>query len=453
MLVAMNEGFDAQSITHFRYTSYSIDYAKGNVELGYELAGDGPKFGFTERVELGPSTTAAVPEQAFDAVVRLLWLAAGLSYYKAAAPPTVEIAGGLTAAEQRFLATLIRHGLGEFAYVNDLEAALEPTIVTPVIQAPADPLGWSVDASRSLVAVGGGKDSIVTADALVGAGLDVTLFAVNCYQASGNVVDAMGLPFHLARRTIDPGLIRINALGALNGHIPVTAINSIIGVLVAMRSGFSDVVFSNERSASVENVEWKGHLVNHQWSKSVAFERLLRDMLEFNGVRINYVSLLRPLSEMRIMSRFAKLTEYHRVFLSCNRAFRLDESQRTAGWCCDCPKCRFVYLAMSAWLPPAELTAIFGHDMFADPTQERGFRELLGLVGHKPLECVGEIEECRVALQLAAQSPPWSDHPFVARLGAEVGPLIPAHSMDVVFSFGDDHCLAKDLEELAREIV
>lgn len=452
MLVLMDEAFDARSITHFRYRDYAIDQLSGSIELGYELTGDGQTFAFTERVELGAGDADPGSAAAFDAVVRLLWLTAGLSYYKAAAPSTIEVVGGLRAAERQFLTALLRHGMGEFAYVNDLESALTPAIVATVLPEPVEPRGLAVDSGRALVAVGGGKDSIVTADALVNAELDVTLFAVNGYQASRRVVDAMGLPFHLVRRTIDPELMRLNALGARNGHVPVTAINSIIGVLVAMRAGFSDVVFSNERSASVENVEWKGHLINHQWSKSVDFERLLRDVLALNGVGVNYVSLLRPLSELRIMSRFAKLPDYHQVFLSCNRAFRLDEAQRSATWCGDCPKCRFVHLALAAWLSPPELLAIFGRDLFADPAQEHGFRELLGLVGHKPLECVGEIEECRVALQLAAASPQWSSHPFVARLAAETTPLLPPYSVDAVFSFDDDHCLRKDLEELAREI-
>ncbi|MBT6032875.1 MAG: hypothetical protein HOH19_09895, partial [Kordiimonadaceae bacterium] len=33
--------------------------------------------------------------------------------------------------------------------------------------------------------------------------------------------------------------------------------------------------------------------------------------------------------------------------------------------------------------------------MLDDMTQENGFRELVGLLGHKPFECVGEIEECQ----------------------------------------------------------
>ena len=34
---------------------------------------------------------------------------------------------------------------------------------------------------------------------------------------------------------------------------------------------------SNESSASAPNLEWRGHHINHQWSKGFEAERLLRD--------------------------------------------------------------------------------------------------------------------------------------------------------------------------------
>ena len=76
---------------------------------------------------------------------------------------------------------------------------------------------------------------------------------------------------------------------------------------------------------------------------------------------------------------------------SCNAAFKLhDASER---WCRNCPKCRFVFLAMAPFMPRERVVGIFGGDLLADPEQIPGYRELLGVDGHKPFECVGEVEE------------------------------------------------------------
>ena len=52
-------------------------------------------------------------------------------------------------------------------------------------------------------------------------------------------------------RELAPGLFELNRLGAWNGHIPVTAINSAILALAAILCGYDSIVFANERSASV----------------------------------------------------------------------------------------------------------------------------------------------------------------------------------------------------------
>jgi hypothetical protein len=228
-------------------------------------------------------------------------------------------------------------------------------------------------------------------------------------------------------------------------------VNSIIAILTAMAMGYDTVAFSNEASSSFGNVHWHGRTVNHQWSKGIEFERILRASLPAGAP--TYVSLLRPLTELRIARRFAQHRAYHQVFTSCNRAFKLQESERTS-WCADCPKCRFVFLCLAPFMSRADLLAIFGgRDMFADPSQVDGFRELLGAEGLlKPFECVGEPDECRVALALLYEHPDWRDHPFLKI--ADVAELA-ARPSDAarVFAFREgDHCLGPELEAVAREV-
>jgi hypothetical protein len=50
------------------------------------------------------------------------------------------------------------------------------------------------------------------------------------------------------------------------------------------------------------------------------------------------------------------------------------------------------------FLDKKDLTGIFGKNLFEDEAQLGGFRELCGLDGFKPFECVGEIDECVYAI-------------------------------------------------------
>jgi hypothetical protein len=56
-------------------------------------------------------------------------------------------------------------------------------------------------------------------------------------------------------------------------------------------------------------------------------------------------------------------------------------------------------------LKKTDLLNLFGgKDIFADEEMAPIIKELLGIAGHKPLECVGEIAETRLAVQMAKQS-------------------------------------------------
>jgi hypothetical protein len=244
-------------------------------------------------------------------------------------------------------------------------------------------------------------------------------FSVNPNPVIDRVNAASGLPALAARRALDPRLFELNRAGALNGHIPVTAINSLIAVATATLHGLGPVVMSNERSASDPNLVWHGREVNHQWSKGIEAEGLLRAAVTAQtGLAEPYFSLLRPLSELHIARLFAAWDAYDDVVTSCNAAFKLhDPSER---WCGHCPKCRFVFLALAPQMSRDRLVHIFGRDLLADPAQLPGYRKLLGVDGHKPFECVGEVEECAVALGLLVEDPQWRDAAVVAALREEV---------------------------------
>ncbi|ROO60947.1 hypothetical protein EDC02_2868 [Micromonospora sp. Llam0] len=409
--------------TVFTFPTLEFDPVTGVAELGYALTGDdGAELTFVERVTFpmpdGGTPPPNGPGSTFRRVLELLHLVAGVSYFKAAAPPALVAPAPLGAEAVALVTAVYTKGLAEYAYRNDLPHVLDlaPTVPDGV---PAPPEPVDTADRRPLSAVGGGKDSIVTLEALRRAGFDPVPFSVNPNPVIVAVNAASGLPALAARRALDPRLFELNAAGAYNGHIPVTAINSLIAVGTAVLHGLGPVVMSNERSASDPNLIWNGHEINHQWSKGVEAEGMLRATLRGHaGLTEPYFSLLRTLSELHIAKLYARSTGYDPVVTSCNAAFKLrDRSER---WCGACPKCRFVFLAFAPFMDRDRLVGIFGVDLLADPAQLAGYRELLGVDGHKPFECVGEVEESLVALRMLAQSPQWRDAPLVRELMAAV---------------------------------
>jgi hypothetical protein len=399
-----------------RFPSYAFDPSTGVAEFRYELAGPSSTIAFIETVEFPPSSS--VPPH-FYRVLDLLHVVAGVSYYKVGAPPRIEAPVAVPAEAAALFTAVYTKGLAEYAYRNDLPYVLDLAVDVPGVAPVAAPIDNSE--GRPLSAVGGGKDSIVTLEILRAAGLDPVPFSVNPNPVILNVDAASGLPALSVRRRLDPRLFELNKAGALNGHIPVTAINSLIAIATAALHGLGPVVMSNERSASDPNLIWNGHEVNHQWSKGIEAEGLLRAAVTAHaGLTEPYFSLLRSLSELHIARLFARYTAYDEVVTSCNKAFKLHDP--TARWCGDCPKCRFVFLAMAPFMDRSRLAHVFGHDLFADPAQVPGYLELLGIDKHKPFECVGEVEESVVALGLLAENPSWRDAPVVVALHSAVPP-------------------------------
>jgi hypothetical protein len=286
-------------------------------------------------------------------------------------------------------------------------------------------------------------------------GAELALFSIGDAPPIVRTVAAAQLPHLLVRRRLDPQLAELNAAGALNGHVPITAIVSCVALLTAALHGFDAVAMANERSASAGNLHWDGIEVNHQFSKGLAAERLLGAALAEIDAGVELFSILRPASELAIARVFARLERYHGAFTSCNAIFRLDPSLRAASWCCDCPKCRFVFLVLAPFSSPAHLREIFGVDLLEQESQFEGFALLTATGGHKPFECVGEEQESLAAMRLLAADPRWSAHRVVRRLAAEVLPAHPATAGDPaeVLALSDEHRVPAALMSEVRALL
>lgn len=412
----------------FSYAGYEVDRRLGVVTCHYRL----DELEFTETLTVEGVEPAAWEGPAVDAAVRFVVLLLGVSYYKAGAPSTVDLGGmPLQAGDLELLRRYYVDGLAEFAYRNGLDLSglelgghtpMEPTASPAAATAP--PAG----PARPLVPFGGGVDSIVTTEIVrQRAGDDNTaLFVVSKsaqrYAAVESPAALTGLPVLRAERRLDDRILRSRELGYLNGHVPVTGMITAIAVLAALLHGRDAVILSNESSASAGNLVVGGQVVNHQWSKSLAFEASFRNALARHGVNVDCFSLLRSVSELWVAQRFAGLTNYHGVFRSCNRAFYVDPALRLDHWCGECDKCCFIDLVLAPFLERTELESIFaGHEPLADDALAERFRTLLGTSSApKPFDCVGDVPECRSALRLAARRPDRASEGPLQRLLAEL---------------------------------
>src|SRR5262249_27548733 len=139
--------------------SFTVEPDVGLLRMQYSLDG----WQFEETLHLPDVPAARWSDPAVTSGARLVFLLAGVSYYKAAAPPRIDLgAHGVTDTERDFLRSFYLDGLGEYAFENGLDLSglrLEGGGAPSPWPAPFAP-----PAGRPLVPFGGGIDSIVTVE-------------------------------------------------------------------------------------------------------------------------------------------------------------------------------------------------------------------------------------------------------------------------------------------------
>ncbi|WP_145478343.1 UDP-N-acetyl-alpha-D-muramoyl-L-alanyl-L-glutamate epimerase [Stenotrophomonas rhizophila] len=421
--------FDKHQVACFRFVRCDFAADTGVAQLVYAFD-NGPELVETVTIPGAPFVLEGARADAVQQALRLLHLIAGVSYYKAGVPAQVRIDSYAVDADTAALVeTVYINGLGEFAYRNglNLRGRFRLPVEGEAVVAPA--LGLR---EHALVAIGGGKDSLVSIEALRTLGIAETVTWIGGSQLIRACAERTGLPTLNIGRTLAPELFELNRQGAWNGHIPVTAVNSAIMVLAALLQGVDQVVFSNERSASYgSQIPGTGE-VNHQWSKGWAFEQAFGEHLEKHvAADLHYYSLLRPLSELAVARQFARTDFYDAHFSSCNRNFHILGERPVNRWCGVCPKCHFVFLALAPFMPKTRLVGIFGRNLLDDPDQAGGFDALLEFQDHKPFECVGEGRESRAAMATLAARPEWNEDALVKRFVQEIQPQLDGAELQI----------------------
>lgn len=248
--------------------------------------------------------------------------------------------------------------------------------------------------------VGGGKDSVVTLEALSELKTNKNVMLLNPTIAATKTSKQAGFNSPITiKRTIDPALLKLNSEGYLNGHTPFSAYLSFAGILAAYLNDFQQLIASNESSAGESSLSYQDLEVNHQYSKSYRYEnKFIAYADTYLTGDCHYFSFLRPIDELTIANLFSLNTAYDQSFSSCN-------TTRNDGWCGTCPKCAFVFLMMSAVLKHDRIQRIFGQqDLFENPQIKQHLSDLVGHTNHKPLDCVGTEKESQQAIHQTIQN-------------------------------------------------
>lgn len=432
------KGFDKGMIT------------EGILSFHYSLVHDKESWNFTERIFIDTEyiQSQQLSHELLSRTLTNIAVFFGMSYWKLFCPSNIVLDNiELTKEEARFWTYVYTYGLAQFYYENNID-------YRGLIDFPshADTVQRTISAprqERSLLLIGGGKDSLVSAELLKKSGKIFTPFVMGESRIQTRTLAVMGMKPLVMKRELDPQLFELNKRADVyNGHVPISIAYALCAYLACVLYDYNTIIASNEASASFgSNVMYLENEVNHQWSKGMEFEREFMKFTHSTLTRdITYFSLLRPLHEIKIVELFSHYPKYFPVFSSCNKNFVVSRERQAQNWCNECAKCAFVFSLLAAFLTQQQLLKIFGENLFNKETLRHLFRQMLGLEPERPFDCVGTEEETIVAFALANEKGKYNDtlamRMFVQEVLPRVTPKLDAMRKKV-FSISNEHCIPK----------
>lgn len=396
----------------FIYNDYSYEIIGKDLNISFDFSIE-PGIKFNPKLiikNIDKKKVNSIDEKILDNLVFHLGLIESLSYWKTTCSPVIEIkAGSLNKEQIKWWKDLIVKGLGQFFYENKIDWRKTDFLEIKTKKGRFDKEGIYLKKlkNRFLVPVGGGKDSVVTIEALKNIKRNINCFSLNPSTAASQIIKIAGCnnPV-IIEREIDKELLRLNKKGFLNGHTPFSAYLAFLSVLSAVIFDYTYIALSNEMSANEGNLKYLGETINHQYSKSFRFEKRFKEYSkEYLAEKVEYFSFLRPLNEIQIAKFFSRCPKYFSAFLSCNEALKTNSGDKksTGEWCNECAKCLFVYSSLYPFLNKQQLDKIFGEDLFTKKKLIPLMQELIGEKKFKPFECVGTHKESLIVLYLGLE--------------------------------------------------
>ena len=369
-------------------------------------------------IQFSPSSSVKIPKsielskwakprkKLIDNLVFHIGMIEMVSYWKATCSSSIEVScGTLRKTQMNWWKKLYYHGLGEFLYLNDIIIDMDALVQIKCAKGMKHDLNrrFKPKENRLLVPIGGGKDSLASVSLLSQTKDQKFYLLMNPTQAAIDSTKSASGKYSeqtvFIKRVIDPTLITLNKKGYLNGHTPFSAMLAFYSTLVSVLMNTKYSCLSNEASANEPTII--GTDINHQYSKTVEFEKDFNAYLKKNITpHFVYMSLLRPLNEFQIVRIFSQREKNLNIFKSCNVGSKKDI------WCCDCSKCLFVCILLSAHIGIENTNNVFGVSLLHKKSLKKEFLELVGHADTKPFECIGTIDEIRVAITLIQQQEP-----------------------------------------------
>lgn len=382
----------------FSYDSYSYEKAGKALILSY-------MYSFGEGDTITTNIDVVLPEEINDEDLKKnedyilrIGIINALSYWKAYCSPVFQIkCGSLSLAEISWWKNVWFDGVGEFRYRNGLMDVNKNDWVKFICDIDEGNSKHDFgNLSGNLIGFTGGKDSTLTLGLIKNSNKkENEVFTIHEPSESVKKVrEVLGVSDWketVVIRKMHGDLLEKNKEGALNGHTPFSIVIGFLGLFSASLRNKKYLIVSNEASANEVSVP--GTDINHQYSKSFEFEKSFESYNKMVWpAGPSYFSILRPLTEVGIISLLQKYESTMPYITSCNTV------SRTQLWCRKCPKCLFSFLMFSAVWDIKFTTEIFGVNMFENSGNLGTLLELTGLTLSKPFECVGTTGECLAAL-------------------------------------------------------
>lgn len=386
-----------QIFESFYFENFSFDAQKLIATFSYSF--DQIYF-FEEEIDFSGESFHLRENLDFEVINNFLFslhIALWISYYKAFPTKNLYIKSWFLDNEQIvFWQKFYKNWLWEFLFKNEID----PTNLFNFINLSQKKYLKKEFSQKEkiLIPIWWWKDSLVSISLFEKANLDFDIYVFwKIDSIKQNCANILWKNILLTKRKISSNLLELNKLWNYNWHVPITWIIAFVMVFIWYLYDYKYLVLSNEKSSNVWNTFWKWFEINHQWSKSLEFEKDFSNYMQKNLTNnIYYFSILRWFYEVKIWEIFANnCKKYFQVFSSCNNNFHIDETKRLSWkiWCLNCPKCAFVFSILRPYLSDKEVLEIFWEDLFYKKELEKTFLELLWIDWIKPFECVWEVEE------------------------------------------------------------
>ena len=214
----------------FFYKGYNITETDREIIISYDFEIHGlATFCPSWKMEKPYGKKMFKNDRIFKELVFSLGMVELVSYWKITCAPVVKVlCGKLSEKQISFWKKLYFSGLGEFFYKNKITTDLDSFMtIRSEGEIPDGDERRVLESDNCLIAIGGGKDSVVSLEVLGSNFLNNYCYIINPRGATVECAKTAGYDGEKIvslNRTLDSEMLRLNSLGYLNGHTHFSAI-------------------------------------------------------------------------------------------------------------------------------------------------------------------------------------------------------------------------------------